>query len=68
MIHIRCLVPVYEINGSATDDRRENMIRVESYRPRDRMVVLCFRDESFTVEASDLRAAIDNCTNVKRWG
>lgn len=60
MIKVICEVNTHD--GSPVPN-----IKVYSHWNNDRLVVLEIGDKMVAVLADELKAAIDNCTNVKRW-
>ena len=70
MLKVRCETRIWEVNGedrSAVDG--ELVLYVTSHWNRSEWVVLKAPGlPATTVDASQLRAAIDNCTNTRRFG
>jgi hypothetical protein len=60
MIKVTSEVPTY-------DDPAKPSIKVHSHWNRNENVVLDFGDERRTVDASELKAAIDNATNTRKF-
>lgn len=68
MIKVSNEITIYEINGEKTTIVPMPMMSVLSHWNQDSLVVLDVADRKVTVSARDLRAAIDNATNVARHG
>ena len=66
MIKVEQMVGVYEHNGKAIPVGKSEEIGISSHWNRDSMVVIEVGDETFTVNADDLLAAIKNATNTNR--
>lgn len=66
MIKVSNIVTVYEVDGKETTGIPMPTISVLSHWNRDSMVVLELAGQRVTVSAQDIRAAIDNATNVSR--
>jgi hypothetical protein len=60
MIKVTCKVENY-------DQPMKQSLIVEAHWNDDKMIVLVIDGKNYTVIASDLKAAIDNCTNTNRF-
>jgi hypothetical protein len=67
MIKVRSEVSVYEVNGKEQAGLSRPKIAIESHWNRDALVTICIGDESVTVVATDLLAAIKNACNSARY-
>lgn len=68
MIKVNCTVPAYEVNGKEVEGigiGNAPKIQVTSHWNRQTLVVLTIGDQSITLVASDLQAAIRNATNTQ---
>ncbi len=66
MISVTSTLKAYEIDGK-TAPIDATPISVKSHWNRDELVVLVIEGKEYTVLAKDLRAAIENGTNVARF-
>jgi hypothetical protein len=60
-------VDVYEVDGNIVSVGASVSISVESHWNDDKRVNIIIGKKSYTVLAKDLRAAIENATNTRRW-
>lgn len=69
MIKVSNEVPVYEPKVDPPKVLDHPPIIVESHWNNDKWVVIKTPDgQSYTVNAKDLRAALENATNIRRFG
>lgn len=61
MINVTCIVKNY-------DNPAKQDIKVHAHWNESHMVVIEAGGEKYTVNASDLKAAIENCTNTNLFG
>lgn len=66
MIEVSCNVPVYEKNGKEVSGVPGVQIGLKSHWCFNDRVVLVIGEETYTLVANDLHAAITNCTNKGR--
>jgi len=59
-------ITVYEIDGKETSGVPLPKMSLVSHWNRAELIILIIDDKCVTVTARDLRAAIDNATNVNR--
>lgn len=68
MIKVENKQQVYEIDGKdVTGPRDEYQLTVASHWNRPEFVVIKFGDNSYTVVANDIIAAIQNAKNTNRY-
>ena len=67
MIRVHSEVTIYERNGEQTPLGSTDVLNISSHRIRNEFIVIWLQPgESYTVNAADLRRAIDNATNWRR--
>lgn len=64
-IKVQSVMNIYEIDGKDTSGLELPKLTVASHWNRNNFVVLEVGGKRYTVEASDLRAAIQNATNTR---
>lgn len=66
MINVTCDLKTY--NDISLDIIKSQPCKIVSHHSNDKFVRIFFTDSSYiVVSASDLKAAIDNCTNTVRY-
>ncbi len=65
MIEVNQKIKVYEIDD--IDTTTEKYINVNSHWNHDEFVVIKIGKKTYTVDGIDLKAAIDNAMNTKRF-
>lgn len=66
MIKVISSVPVYERNGKEANWQTER-IEIQGHWNEQRKIIIKIGDETYTVIASDLEAAIKNATHTNRY-
>jgi hypothetical protein len=67
MIKVKQTVEIYEENDQEVSLGKEKSIGVESHWNHDEWVILIAGKRRITVNAEDLKTAIDNATNINRF-
>ncbi len=67
MIKVTCELPVYEIDGQAPPMNGAPLIVQSHWNNRQWVVLLMPNGPPITVNAADLKAALENATNTKRF-
>ena len=60
-------IEIYETNGEESPIANYPLMTVESHWNRNEMIVLKIGKKSVTVLADELKKAIDNATNIRRF-
>lgn len=66
MLKVHQEIDAYQVGGTDEGKKRDVPLVVRSHWNRNETVMLRIGDEEVFVAAKDLRAAIDNATNVPR--
>ena len=66
MLKVSSIVNVYELDDKDVDWQKNSII-VKSHWNQDTFIVLVVGEHSYTVVASELKAAIQNATNSARF-
>ena len=66
MIKVEQKITVYEKNGRDETPGETLEIGINSHWNRDSMIVISIGDDTYTVVADDLSAAIENAQNTNR--
>ena len=67
MIKVTNEVKIYEVDGGDVPAILGKSLVVESHWNNNERVNLCINAKVYTVIASDLKAAIENATNTRRF-
>ena len=67
MIRVNSQVKIYEIDATEVEVSYDKSIRIENHWNMNDRVVLHVGEKAYTVSARDLKAAIENATNVSRY-
>ena len=67
MIEVTSKVSIYEVKDETVPIGKNVEMDVSSHWNHDEWVVLKFQGKEITVNAADLKAAINNATNTERF-